>query len=163
MPAWGTYRIEKRGPVGNRFEEIRRSWRVAAAALALTGFASAERLVAAAHRGEREVPASPPWGFEQLLLDAGPQNLGALLVAFDRWVVEAFAGVAVALFRVAVWVAARSDVDVLARPGDVVATRALRWRRAIEPAVGGSLAWIAWAALGLAALAALTHALWKGG
>src|SRR5579872_3979697 len=123
--------------------------------------AGAVRLVAAARRKSVALPPAPSFGLQEWSLEALPHRLGELLVTFERWVVDAAAGAAAALFAVSVWVAARVDGAVLAAPGDAMATRALRARRALDPAVGGSIARLVWIVLGLFATSVLASALWS--
>jgi hypothetical protein len=131
-----------------------------AVTLALTWLAATARLLRSARRGDGLVHGARRVLTEDVLLERAPERLGLLLVAFERGVVDAFAGAVAALFGVAVWVAARSDVHLLAAPADAVAKRAVRLGRGVEPTVGGSLASFAWAIAALTALAALAHALW---
>jgi hypothetical protein len=132
----------------------------AAVTLAGTWLAATARLVRSARRGDGLVHGAHHGRLEDALLERAPERLGALLVGFEHGVVDAVAGAAAALFGVAVWVAARSDVHLLAAPADAVAARAVRLGRGVEPTVGGSLAPVAWAIVGLTALAALAHAMW---
>jgi hypothetical protein len=104
--------------------------------------------------------ASPRGSFEEALLRGAPERAGALLMMFEHWVVDAIAGAAGVLLYASAWALDRFDVLVLALPADVLATRAVRLGRRVEPIIGGSVARIAWALVVLGLLAAIAHAVW---
>jgi hypothetical protein len=110
---------------------------------------------AAAYGAVRRTP-------EDLLLVRGPVYLGTLLASMDRWVVSGILGTIGALVRVGAWVAATADQYIVAAPANVVSATMVRWRRAVEPMVGVTLARAAWALLALVALVVLAHALLQG-
>jgi hypothetical protein len=92
----------------------------------------------------------------------GPARLGALVVSFERWVIDAVAGAAGTLVRVAAWVAARSDEDAIGAPADAAAVRVARFGRAVEGVIGQPLGRVAWVLVALLASAAVGHAVWPG-
>jgi hypothetical protein len=97
---------------------------------------------------------------ERALLGHAPEAGATLLMAFERWVVDAIAGSVGVVVPALAWALVRFDTHVVGAPVDVLAGRAVRLGRRVEPLVGGSLARIVWALVGAAGLAALVHALW---
>lgn len=97
---------------------------------------------------------------ERALLGHAPEAGATLLMAFERWVVDAIAGSVGVVVPALAWALVRFDTHVVGAPVDVLAGRAVRLSRRVEPLVGGSLARIVWAVVGAAGLAALVHALW---
>ncbi len=97
---------------------------------------------------------------DDALLRAGPERVGALLMTFEHWVVDAIAGAAGILLHASAWALDRFDVLVLAAPTDALATRAVRLGRRFEPIVGGSLVRAVLAVVVLGAFAAIALALW---
>jgi hypothetical protein len=93
------------------------------------------------------------------ILDRLPERFGTLAVSFERWVIEAVAGALATVVGAAAWVASRCDAAVLGGPMDAVAERLVRSARAVSPALGGSLARVAWVLVASLAAAALLHAL----
>jgi len=99
-------------------------------------------------------------GLHDSLFARGPERLGALVVSFERWVIEAAAGAFATLVRAAAWVAARSDVDVVGAPADAVAARVVRIARAMEGVIGQPLGRATWAFVMVLASAVIAHAVW---
>jgi hypothetical protein len=130
--------------------------------MAGSGLGAAALLLAAARRGDGAGAAPPIETLSHALLDRVPERAGELLMAFERWVVDAIAETAATFVRAGAWVAARSDVHLIAAPADAVATRAVRIGRRIEPVIGGSLGRIAWTVVALGMATALAHALRSG-
>jgi hypothetical protein len=93
-------------------------------------------------------------------LEEGAWRAGRLLVRFERWVLDAVSAAAAATLWGLAWIAAWIDTRVVLAPVDAVAARIGRVGDRIEPAVGGSLAPVAWTLLACAAaaLAALSLA-----
>ena len=89
-------------------------------------------------------------------------GLAALATAFERWVIEAFAGAFAVLVLAAAWVADVLDRAVLGAPADAVAGRVVRLGGAVRPAVGGSISRVVWTLLALLAATELVHAAWPG-
>jgi len=98
----------------------------------------------------------------EAVLVLAPERLGALMASMERWVVGAVAGAVGTAARVAAWVVARFDEDVVALPGDAAAARALRAGRGLEALTGAPLGGLAWAVVAVGALAALVHTVWPG-
>jgi hypothetical protein len=92
----------------------------------------------------------------------GLDGLAALAMAFERWVLEAFAGAFAALVVAAAWVADVLDRDVLDAPGDAVARRVVRVAGAVRPVVGGSIARVTWTLIALLATTGVVHSAWPG-
>ncbi len=101
-------------------------------------------------------------GSSDVLFARGPERLGALVVSFERWVIDSVAGAVGALVRAASWIAARSDVDAIGAPADAAAARVVRVGRAAEGVIGQPLGWVAWALVAGLASAAVGHAVWPG-
>ncbi len=137
--------------------------RKAAFVLVAAGIVTAGLLLTAATRADVAGDRGAGPGLSQALFEGLPERLGALLVSFDRWVVDGVAGAAAVLMRMTVWVAARSDVHVLCAPADGVAVRATRLGHGLGPLVGGSLARVVWALLALLAAVVVAHAIWRRG
>jgi hypothetical protein len=115
-----------------------------------------------AKAGSVRDPASwlPRPSLERALLAHAPESGATLLMAFERWVVEAITG-SIGVFTTALgWAVAHLDEHTLATPTHAVAARVARQSRRLEPIVGGSLSRVAWAVVGAAAVAALLRGLW---
>jgi hypothetical protein len=132
--------------------------------LVCSGLVAALLAITAVRRGfsSSHWPAGRASVDDALLRDA-PERAGALLMAFEHWVVDAVAGAAGVLLYASAWALNHFDGLVLAVPADGLATRVVRLGRRVEPILGGSLARIFWMIVGLVALAVLGHALWAAG
>jgi hypothetical protein len=130
--------------------------------LAVSSAVAALLLLTASARGyvAGDEGAAAPVGVEYALLGIAPEGGGALLMAFERWVVDAIAGAVAVVVRATAWVLGKLDAEVIGRPLTAVAARAVRIGHAVEPRVGGSLARVAWAVVGAVAFGSLLHALW---
>jgi hypothetical protein len=101
-------------------------------------------------------------GSSDALFARGPERLGALVVSFERWVIDSVAGALGVLVRAAAWIAARTDVDAIGAPADAVAARVVRVGRATEGVIGQPLGWVAWALVAVLASVVIGHAVWPG-
>ena len=110
---------------------------------------------AVGHVSSISMRAPPP----RAVLVTALERLGDVLVGMDRWVIAALAGTLATLVRAAAWVLTTLDMQAVGRPGNVVALKMARVAGGFEPALGFKLRQLAWALLGLAALAAVAHAL----
>jgi hypothetical protein len=121
--------------------------------------------LALARRGDDDVAvdAARQGSTDHALLIGLPSHLGELLASMERWVVGAIAGAVAASARIAAWIVAMVDEHVVTSPADVAASGLQRGAAALEPVTGVSVGRIAWAVLGLAAVAALLHAVLAGG
>jgi hypothetical protein len=99
---------------------------------------------------------------ERVVFEVAPSGAGALLGAFERWVVDAIAGAVVVLVSALSWTIARLDAGVVGAPANALAARTVRASRALEPLVGGSLARVAWVLIAVLLAAALVHAVGSG-
>jgi hypothetical protein len=97
---------------------------------------------------------------ERAFLGHLPESAATLLMAFERWVVDAIGGSVGVLVRAASWTLARFDAQVADAPARAAAGRTLQIGRGLEPMLGGSLARVAWVLVGTLMFLALAHALW---
>jgi len=97
-------------------------------------------------------------GLHGLLFYGVPERVGALAASFERWVIEAAAGAAAGVVRVAAWLAARFDVDAIGSPADIAAARVVRAGHVAEGLIGQPLGRAAWALVAILAAAVLAHA-----
>jgi hypothetical protein len=108
------------------------------------------------------IPAGTPVrrDFEHALLESVPEAGGALLVAFERSVVDSIGGFVGVVVHAMGWAAARLDTELVGAPANAVAVRTVRLGRVLEPLVGGSLVRVAWILVGGLGLVALARTLW---
>ncbi len=108
-------------------------------------------------------PAAADLGEERgFWLEELPERLGALLMDYERWVIDATLGAAVALVRVAAWAVNLADEHVLTAPANGAAAQIGHGQDALLPIVGGSMKRAAWVVLAALALAAFALTLWLG-
>jgi hypothetical protein len=133
--------------------------------LVVAGGASAVVFLVAARAGEDEdaVDEASRVRQDEALLVRVPERLALLLASMERWVVGAVASAFGGMARVAAWMVAAADDQLVALPGDLAATGVQRATARVGAWIGGSPAAVAWAVVGLAALAAFLHAVWPGG
>jgi hypothetical protein len=133
--------------------------------MAVAGAVGAGAHLVSARRGDVDeaIAAASRGAATDPLLVRLPARVGELLASMERWVVGAVAGAIAGCARVAAWVVATVDEHVVSSPADVAASGLERAAAAIEPVTGVSAGRIAWALVGLAAVAALLHAAWPGG
>lgn len=123
-------------------------------------------VAAAAHLGalvRGHEPVEPARAPAEALLVSVPARLGELLASMERWVVGSTVAAAGTGAVVTAWVVAKVDEHLVSAPGDRVANGVERAALAVEPLVGASIGRVAWALLGIAALAVLLHAVWPVG
>jgi hypothetical protein len=89
-------------------------------------------------------------------------SLGATFESMERWVVDAAVSAAAASVRIAAWVAAAVDDQLVAVPGDVAARHVASASGRVAPWLGISLSAVVWVLLTAAAVATLLRALWPG-
>jgi hypothetical protein len=133
--------------------------------LVVAGGAAAVVYLVAARSGEDEdaIDEASRVRQDEALLVRVPERLGLLLASMERWVVGAVASAIGGLARVAAWMVAAADEQLVALPGDLAATGVERATARVVPWIGVSPATVAWVLMGLVALAAFLHAVWWGG
>jgi hypothetical protein len=104
--------------------------------------------------------SKPSPGLHDRLFGRVPERLGALVVSFERWVIDAVSGAVVVVVRAGAWVAARLDLDAIGAPADAAADRVVRAGLAAEGVTGQPLGRAAWALVAMLALVAIAHAVW---
>ena len=136
----------------------------AAALLLLTaavrGLPTVAGPVARPHAWPRRPLEAPIGGLEPALFEHLPESAGALVMSFERWVVESIAGAVVVAVYAGSWALARFDAQVAGGPTNALADRTVRVGRALEPHLGGSLARVAWVLFGALVAGVLVHAVW---
>jgi hypothetical protein len=128
----------------------------AAAAVAATSL-----LVLATRGGSDDTETFPPLpAIDVAILERTPARIGALVLRFERWVIQPVAGAAAATVAALAWVVAHSDAVLLHRPANAIARRLVLSARAASPLLGGSLGRVAWALVLLLGAAVVMHGLW---
>ena len=138
---------------------VRGGWLV----LLSAGSAAALLLLTVAVRGlpaPRRPLAQPAPSVETALLEQLPESAGAMVMSFERWVVDSMAGAVVVAVYAASWALARFDAQVAGGPTNALADATVRAGRALEPHLGGSLARVGWVMLAALVFAGLVHAVW---
>jgi hypothetical protein len=103
--------------------------------------------------------AGPPGA---TLVSRGIERAAALLLSFERWVLDSLVAAAATLLSALAWVAAASDAEALDTPVTAVAVRTERLAGALRPLVGGSLERVAWWLIASLGVAGIAHAAWPG-
>jgi hypothetical protein len=99
-------------------------------------------------------------GIEQVLFVRTPERIGALVMSFERWVIDAIAGAMASLVRAAAWTADRLDAEALGGPSDAAAASVVRLGRITESLTGQPVGRAAWALVVVLASIAIGHAVW---
>jgi len=97
---------------------------------------------------------------ERLIFAGVPERVGALVVSFERWVIDGIGGAFVSFVRAAAWFAAHADAEIIGGPADVAASRVGRLARGAEVLTGQPLGRAAWALVVVLVSLALGHAVW---
>jgi len=132
--------------------------------MVVSGAATASVYLLAARSGEDDeaIDEAARGSLDDALLSRVPARLGELLASMEQWVVGSVASAIGGGARIAAWTAARADQHLVAKPGDIVATRVEQAARTVEPWVGVPLSRLVWALLTLGALVVFLHAMWRG-